>query len=316
MTQDHEPTALTAYLAPEDRVEDLVAELGEDVEVHDRLVLAPGPRRPAAWAANVWLDPVRVPVASINEAARALRAIQRNWALYAFHFHRRAALIESKLPRVKADPSPFPAPHPRHPVGSWTLLDEHTVLAAPRCSCPFPNGALSFVENRTDPPSRAYLKLWELFSRLGTMPQPGERCLDLGASPGGWTWVLQQCGARVIAVDKAPLAPSIAALPGVEYRAESAFAVDPRNADPVDWLFSDVICYPKRLLKLVERWIDLGSCPNLVCTVKFQGPTDAGMVRAFADIPGSQLLHLHHNRHELTWFRLAPDRMREGDPEI
>lgn len=312
-TPEPQSSGLTAYLAAEERLDDLVAELGDDAVVHDRLVLAPGSRRPAAWAANVWLDPVRIPVESINEAARALRAIQRDWALYTFHLHRRAALIEGKLPRVKVEPLPFPAPLPRHPVGAWTLLDEHTVLAAPRCSCPFPGGELTFVENRTDPPSRAYLKLWELFSRLGFQPRAGERCIDLGASPGGWTWVLQQCGARVTAVDKAPLAPGIAGLPGVDYRAESAFGVDPRHTDPADWVFSDVICYPSRLLKLVERWIEYGFCPNLVCTVKFQGPTDRGVTRAFAAIPGSRLVHLHHNRHELTWFRLAPERMPEGD---
>jgi 23S rRNA (cytidine2498-2'-O)-methyltransferase len=42
----------------------------------------------------------------------------------------------------------------------------------------------------------------------------------------------------------------------------------------------------------------------MICTVKFQGKTDHAVVREFAAIPGSQLLHLHHNRHELTWFRL------------
>jgi 23S rRNA (cytidine2498-2'-O)-methyltransferase len=297
---------ITAYLAAEDRVEDLVTELGDEAEIHDRLVLAPGPRRPAAWAANVWLNPVRLPVTSINEAARALRGIQRSWALYAFHLHRRAALIEGKLPRVQRGPLPFPAPHPKHPVGSWTLLDEHTLLASSQCSCPFPNGELVFEENRTDPPSRAYLKLWELFSRLGVWPGEGERCLDLGAAPGGWTWVLQQCGARVTAVDKAPLDPQVAGLPGVVCRSGSAFGVDPRTADRVDWLFSDVICYPARLLSLVERWIEHRPETNMVCTIKFQGPTDHSLIRDFAALPGSRLLHLHHNRHELTWFRLAP----------
>jgi 23S rRNA (cytidine2498-2'-O)-methyltransferase len=27
-------------------------------------------------------------------------------------------------------------------------------------------------------------------------------------------------------------------------------------------------------------------------------------MRAFAAIPGSRLLHLHHNKHELTWVKL------------
>ena len=44
---------------------------------------------------------------------------------------------------------------------------------------------------------------------------------------------------------------------------------------------------------------------NFVCTIKFQGETDHGAAAAFAAIPGSRLLHLHHNKHELTWMRLA-----------
>ena len=47
-----------------------------------------------------------------------------------------------------------------------------------------------------------------------------------------------------------------------------------------------------------------GLVRNFVCTIKFQGATDFETMRAFAAIPGSRLLHLHHNKHELTWVRL------------
>jgi 23S rRNA (cytidine2498-2'-O)-methyltransferase len=66
-----------------------------------------------------------------------------------------------------------------------------------------------------------------------------------------------------------------------------------------------VICYPRRLLALVERWLDSGLARNFVCTLKFQGATDHATARRFAAIPGSRLLHLHHNKHELTWVKLA-----------
>jgi 23S rRNA (cytidine2498-2'-O)-methyltransferase len=297
---------LTGYLAPEGFVEDLLAELGPAVAaVHGRLVLAPGPPRPAAWAANLWHAPQRLAIASIGDAARQLRAIQRNWALYAHGHHRRAALIEERLPKVSAKPLTFGAPAPSAPLGSWTLLDAGTVLAAARCSSPFPNGEVRFVEDRLAPPSRAYLKLWELFTLLGERPGPGDLCLDLGSSPGGWSWVLQQLGARVISVDKAPLEPRVAALPGIEFRQESAFALDPKDVSGINWLFSDVVCYPRRLLALVERWLAAGACRRFVCTIKFQGPTDHETARRFAEIPGSRLLHLHHNKHELTWIRLS-----------
>jgi 23S rRNA (cytidine2498-2'-O)-methyltransferase len=296
---------LSGYLAPDGFLPELQQELGSAViECHGRLVLARGPARPVAWVANVWHQPVHIPIQSIGDAARKLRTIQRNWALYSLAHHRRAALIADQLPKVSAKPLVFGATVPTAPLGSWTLIAPDRLLAAPVCSSPFPNGEAPFVEDRTAP-SRAYLKLWELFTLLGERPQPSELCIDLGASPGGWSWVLQRLGARVISVDKAPLDPSLAGLVGIEYRRESAFALDPRATGPVDWLFSDVVCYPKRLLTLVQQWLTAGTVRRLVCTVKFQGPTDVDAMQAFAAIPGSRLLHLHHNKHELTWVRLA-----------
>ena len=298
--------ATTGYLAPEGLVAELQYELGDAVlETYGRLVVAAGPPRPAAWVANVWHEPVRLPIASIGDAAKKLRAIQRNWALYAHAHHRRAALIAAQLPKVSARPLRFGEPAPTAPLGSWTLVDPGTLLAAARCGSPFPNGEAAFVEDRTAPPSRAYLKLWELFTVLGERPSPGALCLDLGSSPGGWSWVLQRLGARVVSVDKAPLDPRIAALTGITWRKESAFALEPQKLGNIDWLFCDVVCYPSRLLKLVEKWLAAETCPRLVCTLKFQGSTDHETARRFAAIPGSRLLHLHQNKHELTWIRLG-----------
>lgn len=304
---DSLPLDATAYLAPPDFHAELEAELGPAniIGRFGRLYLVAGPPRPAAWCANLWHDPVRISVPSIAHGARALRATQRNWALYPCRLHRRAALIQRALPHVSAKPLTFPSPAPTAPLGSWTLVDDNTILAAARCSSPFPNGDVTFVEDRHAPPNRAYLKLWEALTLLGRHPGPGERCLDLGSSPGGWTWALQSLGARVISVDKAPLAPEIAALPNVEFRRMSAFALAPGDVGPVDWLFSDVVCYPARLLGLVERWLQSGLTRNLVCTVKFQGVTDHATARRFAAIPGARLTHLHYNKHELTWMRPA-----------
>jgi 23S rRNA (cytidine2498-2'-O)-methyltransferase len=293
------------YLAAEGYVDELAQELGAVDFSHGRLLIVRGPPRPAAWAANVWLDPQEIAIASISDAAAKLRAIQRNWALYAPSLYRRASLIQERLPKVSAKALVFGMPAPDAPLGSWTLLDAATMLAAAHCTSPFPNGEVHFVEDRTGPPSRAYLKLWEALTLIGCRPGPGDRCLDLGSSPGGWSWALQKMGAHVISVDKAGLAPEIACLPGIEHRFESAFALDPRLVGPIDWLFSDVVCYPARLLSLVERWLTCGTCRRFVCTIKFQGKTDHEAARRFAAIPGSQLRHLHHNKHELTWIKIG-----------
>lgn len=307
MSGDGEPLGLTGYLAADGFEAELETELGEVAWRLGRLMFAPGPARRAAWAANIWFDPVRIPIRSIGDGANKLRAIQRNWALCPGASHRRAALIVEKLPKVSAKPLVFPAPAPAAPLGSWTLADAGTIIAAARCASPFPNGEARFVEDREGPPNRAYLKLWEALTVLRRYPAPGDVCADLGASPGGWTWVLQALGARVIAVDKAPLDAPIACLPRVETRQDSAFALKPAAIGPVSWLFSDIVCYPARLHRLVEEWLASGLCRNMVCTIKFQGPTDFAAIERFTAIPGARVFHLHHNKHELTFARLADE---------
>lgn len=296
----------TAYLAADGFEAQLREELSRrGVAIgaeHGRLLVAEGPAVRAAWAANIWHECIELPVASIGTAAKSLRDIQRNWAMYAPLHHRRAALIQERLPHVSAKPVIFPAAAPTAPLGAWTLMAPDRMLAAAKCSSPFANGEVELVEDKVGPPSRAYLKLWEALVRLRRWPQPGERCLDLGASPGGWTWVLAKLGAEVVAIDKAPLDPRVAAMAGVEWRGESAFALEPATIGPVDWLFSDVICYPARLLRLVERWRATGQVKNFVCTIKFQGETDHETAEAFAALPGAQVLHLHNNKHELTFM--------------
>jgi len=298
-------TQVTGYLAAPGFEADLAAELGEVIAQHGRLVLAPGPARPAAWAINVWHEPLDLAVPSIGAAARALRAIQRNWWPYAFQLHRRTGLLAEALPKVSAKPLTFGDPVPTAPLGSFVWLETGRLLAAAHCSSPFPNGEAAFVEDRVVPPNRAYLKLWEALTLAGCRPGPGQRCLDLGASPGGWSWVLASAGAEVIAVDKAPLAPSIAALDRVSWHQGSAFALEPAEIGPVDWLCCDVICYPERLWRLIERWRGSGLVRNFVCTLKFQGETDHEWAARFAALPGSRLCHLWHNKHELTWISLA-----------
>ncbi len=291
----------TGYLAAPGYETQLRAELVDVETEFGRLMLAPGPARPVAWAANVWHQPQCIPIESIGHGARQLRAIQRNWVRYSFAHHRRATLLQEKLPHVSARPLVFPNPTPTAPLGSWTLLDQRTVLAAGRCSSAFPNGECVFVEDHQSPPNRAYLKLFEALTLFGVVPGPGDTCLDLGSSPGGWTWVLQQTGARIISVDKAPLDPKIAHLSGVEFRQESAFGLDPQKVGKIDWLCCDIACYPERLLDLVHKWLD--ACPRFICTIKLQGATDHATTKRFAAIPGSRLQHLHHNKHELTWMR-------------
>jgi 23S rRNA (cytidine2498-2'-O)-methyltransferase len=292
-----------AYLAAEGFEASLTEELSRRgvtiSEWHGRLALSPDKPVRAAWALDTWTDPREIEVPTVKAAADALRAMQRNWGAYGAAHHRRMALISERLPPVKARALMFPEAAPASHLGGWTLLAPDRMLASRAKSSPFVNGECHFIEDHIGPPSRAYLKLWEALVRFGRWPAAGEQCLDLGASPGGWTWVLAKLGADVTAVDKAPLAATVAAMPGVTERLDSAFGLEP---EPVDWLCSDIIAYPDRLLALVRRWIEAGAARYIVCTIKFQGPTDHDAAEAFAAIPGGQVIHLFHNKHELTFL--------------
>ena len=293
-----------AYLAADGYEAQLDEELGRAgvpvVRTHGRLRIAEGRAVHAAWAANTWWDAEYIPVESIGHAAKELKARQRNWALYAPEHRGRAELVVEKLPHVSARPLEVGEVAPDAPLGSWTLLERDLVLASTRCSNPFPNGEPSFVEDKQGPPSRAYLKLWEVFARTRRQPVAGERCLDLGASPGGWTWLLARTGADVLAVDKAPLDSTVDAMSNVTWQEGSAFALAPEDVGPVDWWCSDIIAYPDRLHDLVTRWLDSGLVRNLVCTIKFQGETDHDAAARFGAIDGAQVMHLDQNKHELT----------------
>lgn len=295
-----------AYLAADGLEASLLGELtAAGVEIsswHGRLAISPDPPIASAWALDVWTAPGLYPVASVKSAADILRGMQRNWAAYGVEHHRRMALIEARLPPVKARRLVFPEPAPTGHLGAWTLLAPDLMLASPTKTSPFVNGECLFVEDRIGPPSRAYLKLWEACTRLGVWPQPGETCIELGASPGGWTWALARLGASVTAIDRAPLDPAVAAMPGVTWRTGDAFSMAP---EPADWLFSDIIAYPDRLTEMLTAWIASGQVARIICSIKFQGETDHAAARALAAIPHARLLHLFHNKHELTfcWSR-------------
>lgn len=291
---------LTGYLAPEGLEEALKSQLQNITSCYGRLFLAEGAPQNVYWIQNVWYNPQTIQFNSITEAAAKLRALGGLWAYYPNVCIRRGELIKKKLPYFSPKPFVFPCLAPKVPLGSWTLLDETTLLCSPHCSSPFPHGVAQFVETKK-PPSRAYLKLWEFFTRAGKWPKEGDRCLEIGASPGSWTWALHELGAAVIAVDRSLLAPEIASLSHISFLKKDAFSLTPNHFPNVEWIFSDVICYPEKLLEWIQPW--LKKDVQLVCTLKFQGKGDYQILKKFEEIEGSGIMRLFHNKHELTWYR-------------
>jgi 23S rRNA (cytidine2498-2'-O)-methyltransferase len=255
------------------------------------------------WAQNLWLDPQIIEFESIKEASDKLKALNRCWSLHSVSHHRRANLILQQLPKINTKPLQFLQKVKFPPLGAFALLDGKKILASPTTFSPFPDGEMTFREDKKNAPSRAYLKLWEFFTVTGMRPAKGALCIDVGSSPGGWTWVLAELGCKVISVDKAELDPRLAKSNLIEALKRDAFTLDPASVRPVDWFFSDIICYPEKLYKLVEKWRALPRPPQFVCTIKFKGETDFKTLELFRQIPGSKIMHLNHNKHEVTWYR-------------
>jgi 23S rRNA (cytidine2498-2'-O)-methyltransferase len=291
----------TGYLAADGFEEELKQELQGPIEQHGRLLLVPGPPQNVHWAQNIWYEPVQIDFHSISDAARYLRSLHPLWSFYPYRLIRRGCLISERLPYFSPKPRPFPSPLPTLAPGSWMLLSANSLIASARCSSPFANGEVRFLESEI-PPGRAYLKLWEILTRIGHWPRAGQKCMDLGACPGSWTWVLQQLGAHVIAIDRAPLDPKIVALPNVSCIKGDAFSTKPEDLIDVDWVFCDVVCFPERLLNWLQKCVPLCSKTHFICTIKFQGTVDRSLIREFENLDGGRCFHLFHNKHELTWF--------------
>ncbi|MGE3610627.1 MAG: SAM-dependent methyltransferase [Bacteriovoracaceae bacterium] len=297
----------TGYLA----IHKFEAELERELEIKglkiahkkDRLYLIEGDHPAMIWAQMSAFELRPLTITSINDGAKKLKELGRNWGLFTVGNHRRAELIQEALPKYNTKPIPFRHPLPSTPMGFWTLWEQSEILATQKTSSPFALGEMDFIEDKVMPPSRAYLKLWEFFTVYAPEAQTKGLAIDVGSCPGGWTWVLREMEFdKVISVDKAPIEKRIMDLGRIEFRGESAFGLDPKNFDQIEWFCSDIICYPERLLNLVKRFLESGKVNNFVCTIKYQSETDWENTLKFLEIPHSKIVHLHHNKHEVTWF--------------
>ncbi|MBM3877988.1 MAG: hypothetical protein FJ386_14975 [Verrucomicrobia bacterium] len=140
-----------------------------------------------------------------------------------------------------------------------------------RVMSPFPLGEVPVASDKAAP-SRAFAKLVEAELRLGRRIEPGEMCVDLGASPGSWSYVALRRGARVTAVDRSPLRDDLMREPRLEFQRGDAFKFEP--AAPVDWLLCDVIAAPERSIGVLLDWLRERRMRRFVVTIKFKGSSD------------------------------------------
>ncbi|MDB4967929.1 MAG: hypothetical protein JWN44_3618, partial [Myxococcales bacterium] len=250
-----------------------------------------GTGAPQPWAFDVWV-PDSDEANRLNARATEIHAnahIEGPWARLRVG-DARAALAENGL---YAQACLLP-PGDRVAVGVGPARDAPSLA---------PGGRLR-VHVSEQAPSRAAMKLLEAFLWLDRSPEPGDVCVDLGAAPGGWTWVLLERRARVYAVDPAFMARSLQGKPGLEHIRADAFKFDP--TDPVDWLFSDMAWRPLESAALLAKWARRGWARLMIANIKLPMKKKAEMLVRVREIltdagwKNLRIRQLYHDREEVT----------------
>ena len=164
---------------------------------------------------------------------------------------------------------------------------------------------------RLDPqaPSRSFLKIEEAFCRMGLEPRAGQRVVDLGAAPGGWTFACVKRGANVAAVDHGPLKiPRPQPVWGaVRHVRDDGLRYAPREEEtPVDWMLSDMLVAPGVALGLLRKWMGGEWMWHFACNIKLPQQHPYAAVEPLEKfLRGSrayrcELAQLYHDRREIT----------------
>lgn len=185
--------------------------------------------------------------------------------------------------------------------GLWSGAGPLSVLTD---TCP---GGLHRMKMDGQAPSRSYLKMEEALDRMGVQIRSGERVLDFGAAPGGWTWSFLKRGCRVTAIDRGPMrcdAASEGCL--VHLREDGMVWRPPREEVPVDWLVSDMLIPSGKAMGLLRRWIGGGWARRYVINLKLPQSKPWPVVEKHLEyvhgVPGFEgsIRQLYHDRREVT----------------
>jgi 23S rRNA (cytidine2498-2'-O)-methyltransferase len=176
-------------------------------------------------------------------------------------------------------------------------------IAADRALSLWPGGRAR-MRLAGDLPSRAARKLAEAFAWLGMAPGSGESCVDLGAAPGGWSWLLLDRRARVLAIDPARMDPKLMKNPRLTHVQGSAFDFTPD--EPVDWLFCDMVWRPIEVAQMLGRWARRRDTRMLVANFKLPMKRKVDTVEQLRGVlsasgyAGIRTRQLYHDRDEIT----------------
>ena len=238
-----------------------------------------------------------------SDAGKPLSALARS-----FGNALRPALRQAGVLAARDDPR-LPRLHVCFLAGDHVLL----ALSDPRDSSPWPQG-IPRLKLLPDAPSRSALKLEEALLVLldaherEHLLRPGMSAADLGAAPGGWTWVLARQHLRVTAVDNGPLRQHVLDTGLVEHLRADGFRWQPARA--LDWMVCDMVEQPSRVAARMAQWFAHGWCQhaifNLKLPMKKRWQETRQCLDLFADQAGRPLQvrarQLYHDREEITVF--------------
>lgn len=238
-----------------------------------------------------------------SDAAKPLAGLARSFGNALRPALRKAELLSAKedtrLPRL-------------HVV---FVQGDHLFLASSdaRDSSPFPLG-ITRLKLLPDAPSRSALKLEEAIRVLLTpqerehLLRPGMTAADLGAAPGGWTWVLTREHLRVISVDNGPLREHVLDTGLVEHLRADGFHWKPTQS--LDWMVCDMVEQPRRVAERMATWFREGWCKHAIFNLKLPMKKRWDETRLCLDLFAEQAQRdltvrarqLYHDREEITVF--------------
>ena len=196
------------------------------------------------------------------------------------------------------------------------MLDgDHALLASgdPEDSAPWPLG-IPRLRMHADAPSRSALKLEEALLVLlddeerKRLLRDGMRAADLGAAPGGWTWVLMRQGLRVQSIDNGPLRQHVLDSGLVEHLRADGFNWQPQQ--PLDWMVCDMVEQPRRVAERMATWFREGWCQHALFNLKLPMKKRWQETQLCLDLFAQQsekpltirAKQLYHDREEITVF--------------
>ena len=148
------------------------------------------------------------------------------------------------------------------------FIGAHTITEASPIHARYPGGILP-IELPTEVVSRAYLKFNEGFKWSGIVFGNEDKCLDIGASPGGCSQFLLQQGVRVFGIDPGAIHPTVLAHPRFTHIRNRIKDAKRSLFNEVRWVAADMNVAPNYTLNVLEEIIaKTSSVQGILFTLK------------------------------------------------